>query len=101
MLGELGNQHIYISTKIYRYSIITQQRKSGQKRRLVPTEHPNNNNNNNNVTYREENIRLLLLLSLLSFVALQPSAGYYHLVTRGSVNTNIDMPQSVGLLLDE
>jgi hypothetical protein len=42
----------------------------------------------------------LLLLLLLS-MALQPSAGYGLLVTRGFLITHNDAPQSVGLLLDK
>jgi hypothetical protein len=58
--------------------------------------------NKNSVTFRSISRALLLLLLLLLFsLALQPSAGYGLLVTRGLLVTHNDVPQSVGLLLDE
>jgi hypothetical protein len=64
--GELRNLHIHISRTIYRYSFITQQRKSDQKRRRVPTEHPNNNNN---VTYRAESIRIIIIIIIIIIIS--------------------------------
>jgi hypothetical protein len=46
-------------------------------------------------------IRKYLLLLLLFSLALQPSAGYGLIVTRGFLITHNEAPISVGLLLDE